>query len=219
MIRSLAILDFDGTLADSMPVFLEGVNAAAARWRFRSVEAGELARLRRLGPRAIARELRIPAWKTPLVARHLRAVMAARAEGIRLFPGIADALNAAADAGARMAIVTSNREATVRRVLGPALAGRIDVWECSVRVFGKARAFRRVLRRAGVPAERAICVGDELRDADAAREAGIAFGAVAWGYADPDALRATGPALWFQQPEELRRLAAPPSQWQATSGR
>jgi phosphoglycolate phosphatase len=54
-----------------------------------------------------------------------------------------------------------------------------------------------VLRASGVPAGAAVLVGDEVRDAEAARGAGVAFGAVAWGYGAEAALRAQAPAFVF----------------------
>lgn len=50
---------------------------------------------------------------------------------------------------------------------------------------------------AGVPLAQVLCIGDETRDYAAARQAGLDFGAVAWGYADPEVLRACGPGLFF----------------------
>ena len=56
---------------------------------------------------------------------------------------------------------------------------------------------RRVLRDSGVATDQALMIGDELRDADAAREAGTAFGAVAWGYNAPEALAGVAPVALF----------------------
>ena len=78
-------------------------------------------------------------------------------------------------------------------------------YACGVSLFGKAAAFRRVLRRAGVRPEDALCVGDELRDLEAAAEAGIPFGAVTWGYPSADALRARTPAVVFERVDEVAR--------------
>ena len=36
-----------------------------------------------------------------------------------------------------------------------------------------------------MPAESVLCVGDEMRDAEAAKELGLDFAAVAWGYTNP----------------------------------
>ena len=57
-------------------------------------------------------------------------------------------------------------------------------------MFGKAPKLRAVLKASGIPARQAIYLGDEIRDAEAAHKAGMAYGAVAWGYHSMDALRA-----------------------------
>jgi phosphoglycolate phosphatase len=48
-----------------------------------------------------------------------------------------------------------------------------------------------------------ICIGDEIRDIEAARAAGMDSGAVAWGYALPTALQAAGPTHLFNSIEEM----------------
>ena len=55
----------------------------------------------------------------------------------------------------------------------------------------------------GVAPRRAIAIGDEVRDIEAARAAGIACGAVTWGYAAPEALTALKPDLVFERIEDI----------------
>jgi phosphoglycolate phosphatase len=64
-----------------------------------------------------------------------------------------------------------------------------------------------VLKSCGVAAADALYIGDQALDAEAARKAGVAFGAVHWGYAAIDALRAQACATEFVTPAELRRIA------------
>ena len=78
--------------------------------------------------------------------------------------------------------------------------------ECGASMFGKRRRIARVLKAAGVPAQRAIYVGDQVTDAEAARAAGVAFGAVSWGYAARDALLSTRPDVLFERVAELAAL-------------
>jgi len=67
---------------------------------------------------------------------------------------------------------------------------------------------RKVLRDSGISAAEALCVGDEVRDLEAAHAEGIAFGAVAWGYTHAGALAAHSPAEMFERVEEIaERLA------------
>ena len=68
--------------------------------------------------------------------------------------------------------------------------------------------FRKAARMAGVAPHEAIAIGDESRDIEAAKEAGMASASVAWGYADPDLLARYEPTLAFASVNEIaERLA------------
>lgn len=198
----LVVLDFDGTLADTFPWFCGVLDAVALRYRFRRVAGHEVDELRTLPARAIMARLEVPRWKLPLIARHMHGLAARDAAALHLFPGIAEALAHLSAAGVATAVLSSNTEANVRRVLGPA-AGRIDRYACGASVFGKARRLARLLRRARIEPARVLCIGDELRDLDAARAVGCAFWAVAWGYTDPAALAAAGPDRMLADPAQI----------------
>jgi phosphoglycolate phosphatase len=129
--------------------------------------------------------------------------MAEEAERVRLFPGAAEMLASVASAGVTLAVVSSNAETTIRRLLGARLAARIAYFGCGASVLGKQRFLRRALAHTSVAAARAIKIGDEIRDLDAARAVRIAFGGVTWGFADPDALRARAPEVMFERMEEI----------------
>ncbi len=61
-------------------------------------------------------------------------------------------LESVAAAGVRIAVVSSNREDVIRRVLGADLSAAVTDFDCGAAIFGKATKFRRVVRRAGVDA-------------------------------------------------------------------
>jgi phosphoglycolate phosphatase len=199
----LVIFDFDGTLADSADWTLGILNQVAARYGFRQVSEAETAMLRGWDNRAIVRYLGVPAWKLPLIARHMRGLAARDAGQIRLFPGVDALLAELHAAGVRIAVVSSNAEANVRRVLGPANAARVAHYACGASLFGKAAKFRQVLRASGIPRERALSIGDEARDIEAAAAAGLPCAAATWGYATPELLRARGPTLVFDSIDEI----------------
>ena len=203
MTYRLVIFDLDGTLADSFPWFVRHVNAVADRFAFRRVAPDDVETLRRLDASRILERLDIPRWKLPLIARHMRALKAQHSGEIVLFPGVERMLRQLKDAGAVLAIVSSDAEDNVRRTLGADNIAFVDHYACGASLFGKRIKFRQVLRRSGIGADDAIAVGDELRDAEAARRAGIAFGAVAWGYTSVDALQTVTPAHVFFSVDEI----------------
>jgi phosphoglycolate phosphatase len=103
-------------------------------------------------------------------------------------------------------------------VLGPT-ASLISHFDCGAAIFGKHRKFRRVARHFGISPADTICIGDEIRDIEAARAAGMDSGAVAWGYAIPAALQAVGPTYLFNSMAEItQRLASPAATAPGTHG-
>ena len=68
------------------------------------------------------------------------------------------------------------------------------------------------MRRAGVAPAQTIAIGDEVRDIEAARAAGIACAAVAWGYAAPEALAAHAPDMMFREMRDIERLTGADAQ-------
>jgi phosphoglycolate phosphatase len=202
---SLVIFDLDGTLVDSFPWFLRVVNDVAKAFDFKPIERGDVASLRRAGSRAILRHLDIPLWKVPRIAAHMRKIKRQQLHELPLFDGVPDMLQALRKQGIRVALVSSDSEANARLQLGDNAALFSD-FACGASLFGKAGKFKRIVRRAGLEPSAAIAIGDEMRDHEAADAAGISFGAVAWGYADPDALRARRPQAFFETVADIPRL-------------
>ncbi len=199
---SLVIFDLDGTLADSFPWFLRNVNDVADRFGFRRIADGDVESLRHAGSREILRRLDVPLWKLPGIARHMRRMKSADIAGIPLFPGTEAMLRSLCDGGLSLALVSSDIEANARRQLGTA-ADLFAHFDCGASLFGKATKFRRLVKRTGNLPQQVLSVGDEIRDIEAARSAGIACAAVMWGYAAPNALRALGPDVVFERMEDI----------------
>lgn len=205
----LVIFDFDGTLADSTAWAIRAVRPLAERFKFKAVTEDEIAMLRGRTSREIMAYLGLPLWKVPLVAAHGKKMMAAEAHAIPLFAGTSDLLRSLSAAGLRLAIVSSNSETTIRSILGAELANLVDHYGCGAAIFGKAAKFKAVVKAARIPKDRVLCIGDETRDIEAAREAGLACGAVEWGYATRRALADHGPTMMFSAMHEIiSRVAA-----------
>jgi len=201
----LVILDFDGTLADSWP-WLVGALADTARcFGLPPIAPAQAEALRGQDSHAALKALGVPTWKLPRLGSHLRH-LAAAAPAPPLFPGIPEVLHRLSGAGLTLAIASSNSGAQIRRTLGPELTALIAHQAVEASLFGKAARFRRILRASGISATEAIAIGDESRDIAAARRAGIAAGAVGWGYAKPALLAAQRPDALFDSPGDIARF-------------
>jgi phosphoglycolate phosphatase len=199
----LAIFDFDGTLADTLPWFLNAVNRMAEKHGFNRIEAGEVETLRGYSARQIVEHLGVPAWKLPRIGIDMRRWMAEDIRQIRPFDGIGAMLRGLSDRSVALAVVSSNAYDNVRHVLGAEHATLISYYECGTSLFGKRGKLRSVLKKSGARPGEAIFIGDEIRDIEAAKAEGIPFGAVAWGYTHVEALEAYAPAEVFADAAEV----------------
>ena len=207
MAYRLAAFDFDGTLADSFHYFVSNVNSLARKHGFREMDPSRLDEYRGLEPRELMRTHGVPMWKMPFIAKDFMALMSRDVSQVRPFAGIVDELRTLSAKGVALAIVTSNAEENVHRVMGGEFMRHVRHLECGASMFGKKRRLERVLRAAGVERGSSIYVGDQTNDGDAAREAGVAFGAVHWGYASEKSLERCGPALRFRNAADLQLIA------------
>jgi phosphoglycolate phosphatase len=118
-----------------------------------------------------------------------------------MFTGAPELIQSLRAAGCEIGIVSSNDREIIADVLKHAGA-EVDFIHAASRFFGKARAIRSALNMYDISRERAVYIGDELRDIEACKTAGIDMIAVGWGFNASDALRAAG-ARVVATPQEL----------------
>lgn len=193
----LVIFDFDGTLVDSFSWFLDVFDEVADRFRFRRLDRDRLEEFRGLSTRDLLRHHGVPLWRVPMIAAHARMLQGRHLDAIPVFTGMEAVLAGLRGRGIILALVTSNAHANIAHILGPQMLDAFSHVACGASLLGKATKFRAALKATGTTAGDALAIGDELRDIEAARATGIASGAVGWGYALPERLRAEAPNHFF----------------------
>ena len=201
---SLAIFDFDGTLADSLPWFFASLDETADHFGLDRIDMSRMDALRELSSRDALKLIGVPMLKLPAISIYIRDRFAEHMADIQLFAGAADMLAALHEGGVKLAMVSSNAEPNVRHVLGRA-ASLIDHYACGSSLWGKADKFRSVLRALKQSPARTIGIGDEIRDIDAARKTGLSAGAITFGYNSRRALEGHAPDYLFDDYEALKR--------------
>jgi len=199
----LVIFDFDGTLADSFSWFLRTLESVSERFDVAALGSGDMADLRDKSTREIMALLRIPAWKLLLMAHHMRDRSQREHAEIPLFDGVELMLSTLAQNGVKLALASSNTEITARAVLGDRCAAYFDHFACGASLFGKAAIFREIVQKADVDFNETLCIGDEIRDAEAARAAGLRFAAVTWGFNSIKALQQQSPHAVFHETADI----------------
>lgn len=206
----LIVFDFDGTLADSFSSFLWAARRAAERHGFRAIDESMLDELRGYSGRQVMKYLGIPLWKAPIVAADMRRFMLERVTDVRLFEGVVGVVRSLVEAGIEIAVVTSSSRANVRAVLGKEHERYVKHLACGVGMFGKSAKMKQLLRTCGYGTRDVLCVGDEIRDSEAAKASGVGFIGVSWGYTTPAVLQQYSDGPLFERIEDVLELALSP---------
>ncbi|MGC4067086.1 MAG: HAD hydrolase-like protein [Polyangiaceae bacterium] len=182
------IFDFDGTLADSMQMVFEVYNSLAPGMSLPLVSAGEIPRLRELGPLRALDAYGVPLWRVPVLLQRVRRELERRATVPALFPGLDQVFERPEIRQARRLILSSNSRANIERFLNRYRLSSFERIDAGASLFGKARRLQRLLKVSHLAPSNVVYVGDELRDLEAAREVGATSVAVSWGYAERQVL-------------------------------
>jgi 2-phosphoglycolate phosphatase len=211
------LFDLDGTLADTAPDLGGAVNRMRMR---RGLEPLPIERLRPVASAGARGMLGVGFSMRPdmdgyepLREEFLAEYEAALDRDTVLFDGVADCLAALDARGLRWGVVTNK----ATRFTGPVLAGlglTADVVICgdtTPHAKPHPAPLLEACQRLGVAAGEAIYVGDDLRDVQAARAAGMPSVAAGYGYLgeSPD-LAAWGADAVIDTPMALLELLAEP---------
>ncbi len=207
------LFDLDGTLTDSAPQLAASANAlrtarglaplpyAALREAAGKGARGLLWTAMRVGPDASS--------FAPLKAEFLADYEARLTQEAVLFPGIPELLDGLTAAGVSWGIVTNKAEHLARLIVesSPVLqkAQCLVGGDTTGRLKPAPDSIQEGLKRLAVRPEAALYAGDDERDMKAARAAGTAAAALAWGYiaGGPKAIGDWGADVIVQHPAEL----------------
>jgi phosphoglycolate phosphatase len=187
------LFDLDGTLVDTAPDLLGALNHVLTDMALAPVSLDAVAEMIGHGARAMI-ETGLKTQGAVLSATEMDAAFERFiayyvdhiADHSRPFEGAVEALAALREAGAKLTVCTNKRQDLSERLIGAlGLSHRFDV------IFGADRATNRkphadhvfeTLAAAGGDPARALFVGDSRTDERAARNAGLPFVFVTFGY-------------------------------------
>jgi phosphoglycolate phosphatase len=117
--------------------------------------------------------------------------------------------------GFHLFITSSNSTVNVKTFLkAKKLDGYFEKVYGGIGLFNKAGAIKRIIRQNHLQGELVIYVGDEARDVEGARRAGVAMAAVGWGINDPRLLALHHPNFIADSPEKLYNILTDPKKGQ-----
>ena len=199
----IVIFDFDGTIADSFPVFVTCMNHLSREFGYDELK--DSIELRQKGIQRIALEdMKVPRALWLTYAHRLREEIKNRYHQIPLFPAVRSLIKEIMPRHT-VGILSINSEAIIRNTLDNE-GLHVDFLFPDVSFSEKAGVLSEIIRQNSRPTPEFIYVCDECRDIEASKKAGIQVVAVTWGFDPKEILEQNHPDYLIDNPSELLTL-------------
>lgn len=205
--KKLIIFDFDGTICDTESVIISVFNELSSEYNKTPITSDIIPLLKRKSlEELIYKDFKISPWRLPFIVFKFRRAMNKHLDLFRPFPGIKETLQNLKNKGTKLAIISSSSPKNISAFLKRYNIDFFDEVSASVALFGKSKKITKVLRKTEVSKEDAVIIGDEIRDVDAGRKAGVDVISVGWGLQSIDALTKANPLNTVSNINELESL-------------
>lgn len=196
------IFDFDGTLANTLPVVVDIAEGILGQ----EVSSTDIAKYRNMTIKSILKEARIPMYKIPGLLVKGRPLLQKRMSEVDLFDGLEGVIKELS-ADYSLYIVSSNGLGIITKFLeNYKLKKYFKRIYGNVGIFSKAQAVKKVMKREGFSIGDALYVGDEVRDIEAAKKIGLPIISVTWGYNGDKILKSYNPEYLASRPTDIIKI-------------
>jgi HAD superfamily hydrolase (TIGR01549 family) len=200
----VSVFDFDGTIANTIPVTLSIFKKFAMKDFKTKLDDRLIDELRDKPIPEIFKALNISIIKLPYIARRTRQELNKEIAKLKPVDGIKSLLNDLKGQGQVLGIVSSNSQESIGKFLEKNDMGMFDFVYTSSSVFGKSGGLKKVLKDYyNYGKNNIVYFGDEIRDIEAARKVGIRIASVTWGVNSREKLAAYNPDFLIDSPSEL----------------
>lgn len=195
--------DFDGTLADTEEVNFVIYQKLAEKYNLRNITIDELGHIKKMSAKELMAYVELKKRYLPFMLKRGKNLLKQDMKNIK--PCKPDILSTVAELkkmGIKTAIITTNSKTNVEMFLEKNDAYIFD-FIASASMFGKETKMRRIMKKEKLCKNEVLYVGDEIRDINAAKNAGIDIASVGWGYNTVESLKKNNPEYLVMEPNEL----------------
>jgi phosphoglycolate phosphatase-like HAD superfamily hydrolase len=203
------IFDFDGTLADTFGIAVSIFRKLAPKDQ--PTDDATVEQLRGMSAKAAIKHLGVRWWQLPYLVYYGRKSVREQIGNVKAYPGVAKAVRAMHEQGVQLFVVSSNSTKNIESFLK-----RNKLEDCFDAVYGgrglfdKSAALVGIVKKNQLDITDCVYVGDEVRDIEAARRAGMRCISVTWGYNNRQALEAAKAETLADDPMDLLSLSKKP---------
>lgn len=206
--KKLILFDFDGTIADTFKLSRQVVNDHAEELGFKRLTDEEIEKLRGMTAKEIFTYVKIPLYRLPkLIALYHREMTKVITKAFPI-KGIHNVLKTFKEKGYRLGIVSSSTKENIEAFLNHHNMMIFDFIYSKFDPFGKHGTIKKIIKTYSLNPSKVIYIGDEVRDIEAAKKAGVGFIAVTWGFNTKELLLKYNPAYLVEKPEELTSVVS-----------
>lgn len=205
----IILFDFDGTIADTLDSIVKITNRLAGEFGYKKTTLEDVEYMRNMNSMQIIKTSGIPIFKVPFLLQMVKLELNHEIQNLKPIPGIVEALEVLNSKEYQLGIVTSNSLENVKGFLERNdMAKLFSFIHAGSTLFGKNKAIKSFLKKAGISSEQVIYVGDETRDIEAAKKVKIKVIAVSWGFNSKAVLAKHNPDLAIDKPQDLMAAIA-----------
>lgn len=203
------LFDFDGTIANTLPLGFELYNEIADQYNFISAKDSELPQLMNMSITEILHLKNIPLYMVPIALFNVKKKMKQRLAEVKPFEGIRDFLYNLKNKGYHLSIISSNSKENMEKFFEMNDIKVFNYIYSSTSLFGKDKLIKHYLKAVKTTPDKVIYIGDEIRDIEAARTSNIKVISVTWGYNDQAILVKNNPDFLANNITELQNFLIP----------
>ena len=194
--------DFDGTVADTLPLVIKTVDRLLKKSGEEEISEDLLRKIRSEGIEDVFQEMRVPVYKLFFLYIKIKKEMNAGITDVTVREEVKEVLKKLKREGNTLGILTSNSRENVEDFLERNNLKIFDFVNTSG-VLGKEREIKKLKKKGGI----FVYVGDEVRDIVAGRRAKVKTVAVSWGLNSREALLRARPDILIEEPKDLLELS------------
>ncbi len=180
----LIIFDFDGTLADTERWTLDIYNELAVKYGYPALTLEEFEEMKKMPLNKIIASYEIPYTKMFSLLKEGQKILKKHINDVSAFePDLKAILIKIGKMVGAVGIISSNTKKNIRRFCKNKDIDNID-FIISSPLFTKEVKIFHILNRYKIHPQQALYVGDEVRDIESSKKAGVQVAAATWGYND-----------------------------------
>jgi phosphoglycolate phosphatase len=198
------LFDFDGTLINSFDCVMQKAILLAEEHKFKKISTQDIEKLRDLSSTEIIRFFQIPTYKIPMLISQMRKHLHQEISTLMPISGMQEILENLYNAKFTIGILTSNSIDNVNSWLDiNQLRHFISFVHTESRFFTKRRLIKKTLKKYNIERSKAVYIGDETRDIEAAKKNRISSIGVTWGYNSEAAIAKYQPTFIAKNPADI----------------